>query len=1121
MKTLLLKIGLLLLLISLRVISYSQPINTTAGTITSCPGEILIPVDVTNFNGVGAISLVLNFNTSYLTYLGYQNLNSALSSGLLIINSTGNKVIISWANSTAANIGSGTLMQLRFTAAPGTASLNWDLLTPGNCEYSSTNGTVLAATFVNGTATINQPPVINTQPVNVTALVGQNTGFGLSAIGTGVAYLWQLSTNGGSTWGDLSNSSVYSGVTTANLGITNALLTYNGYKYRCRLTGTCTPVVFSDIVTLSVINPVTTTLPTISNCPGSIIMPVSVTNFTSVASFSLTFSYNPSCLTYTGFQTLNAGLSGGTFVANASGGNIFLTWYSTTAATIGNATLVELLFTATTGTSNLNWNLSLPGSCEYTALNGTPITSVFVNGLQTIYGLPAVVNQPAKSTIAKGQNTSFTITASGSGLAYLWQVSTNGGSTYTDLTNTGVYSNVTTQTMSITSAPLSLSGYYYRCRITGTCSPIVYSNGAQLIVLPNIITSAGTVTACPGTIAVPVTVTDFIDVASFSLVLKYNPAILTYTGYQSLNTALNGGSFTANASGGSIYLVWSRTSAATIAGGGTLISLQFTGVPGSSSLIWDTQTPGNCEYSDLSGQVIFSTWINGNTTVNTPPTVTTQPVNQTIYSGGSTSFSVQASGTGLGYTWQVSTNGGSSFTALTNSSPYSGVSTATLAISPAALSMNNYHYRCVVNGTCTPTVNSDQAILNVTAAAITTTAGNVSNSCSGNISVPVNVTNCNNIGAISLSLNYNPALLTYDGYQSANSALSVGTLVVNSTGSKVMLTWASSVAANVGNGVLIQFKFRGNASASTSVSWDTQTPGYCEYSNLTGGVITSFYVNGTITIASNALVANAGNDVVLSPGNNTQLNGTVTGGVAPFVYLWSPSAGLSNTGIVNPVASPAATTTYTFTVTGSNSCVASDQVTVYVMKMLNLHVLLEGLYNSSGTMRQAYDASGPHFGGGIADQITVELHNSANYSVIAYTSALSNLSTSGNSTINIPLEYNASYYITVRNRNHIVTTTAVPVSFSGSSITYNFDVPAKAYGNNLKMTTDGQYVVFGGDVNQDRLIDAGDMIPVDNLSASFGTGYVAADVNGDGIVNDTDMNLLFSNSNNFVGAITP
>jgi hypothetical protein len=387
--------------------------------------------------------------------------------------------------------------------------------------------------------------------------------------------------------------------------------------------------------------------------------------------------------------------------------------------------------------------------------------------------------------------------------------------------------------------------------------------------------------------------------------------------------------------------------------------------------------------------------------------------------------------------------------------------------------------------------------------------------------VPVNVTNCNNIGAISLALNYNPALLTFDGYQSPNSALSVGTLVVNSTGSKVILTWASSVAANIGNGVLIQFKFRGNASVNTSVSWDTQTPGYCEYSNLTGSVITSFFVNGSITIASNALVVNAGNDVVISPGNNTQLNGTVTGGSAPFVYLWSPSTGLSNPAIVNPVANPAATTNYTFTVTGSNSCVANDQVKVFVMKMLNLHVLLEGLYNSSGTMRQAYDASGPHFGAGIADQITIELHNSANYSVIAYTSALTNLSTSGNSTINIPVEYSASYYITVRNRNHIVTTSATPVSFSGSSITYNFDVPAKAYGNNLKITADGQYVIFGGDVNQDRLIDAGDMIPVDNLSATFGTGYVAADVNGDGSVNETDMNLLFSNSNNFVGAITP
>jgi len=1121
MKTLLLKIILLLIVINWSGFIQAQPIVTTAGSVTSCPGEIQVPLNVTNCNGIGAISLVLEFNSTILSYLGYQNLNPALSGGLLIVNSVGNKVIISWANSTAANIGNGTLMQLRFTATPGSGNLAWDTQTPGNCEYSNASGTILAATFVNGTTTINQPPVINTQPTDNTVLVGANTGFGLSATGTGISYLWQLSTNGGSTWTDLTNTAPYSGVTTTNLGITNVLLTYNGYKYRCRLTGTCTPVVYSDVVTLTVINPVTTTLPTSSNCPGSVSVPVTVTNFTSVASFSLTFSYNTSTLTYTGFQNLNATLAGGVFVSNAIAGKVYLTWYSTTATTIGNGTIVEILFSAVTGSSALTWDLTLPGNCEYTTLNGSQITSVFVNGNQTIYGLPGIVSQPVKSTIAKGQNTSFSITASGSGLSYLWQVSTNGGSSYTDLANGGVYSNVTNATMNITNAPLSISGYLYRCRVTGTCTPVVFSDGALLTVLPNILTVCQTVTSCPGAMTIPVNVTDFIGVGAFSMVISYNSAILTYTGYQNLNASLSGGIISANAAGGKVFITWYRTTAATIASGGILIELNFNGVPGSSPLSWDNQVPGNCEYSDINGLIIFSTWTAGNATVNQPPVINTQPVDKSIYSGGSTTFTVAASGTGLGYAWQVSTNGGSTFTNLTNTSPYSGVGTPTLTINPAALGLNGYRYRCNVTGTCTPSVYSGQAVLTVTAPAITTTAGSLSNSCTGSLVIPVTVTNCNNVGAISLVLSYDPTKLTYDGYQAVNAALSTGLLVINTTGSKVFMSWASTTAANIGNGSLLQFRFRGNAGISTNLTWDTQSPGYCEFSDMSGVPITSFFVSGTVSTAGNAIVANAGNDVSIYLGNSTQLTATVSGGVAPYTYAWSPATGLSNPAIANPVANPAVTTTYTVTITGNNACSANDQVKVTVNKPLNIQVLLEGLYSGSGTMIEAWDETGPHFGSGIADQVRIELHDASNYANIIYTTVPVNLTTSGSLVAGIPVELSGSYYVTIQHRNSLETTSALPISFTGSSISYQFDIPSKAYGDNLLLTPDGYYVIYGGDANKDDIVDSGDMIPVDNLSSAFTMGYLPEDVNGDGLVDSGDMILVDNNASLFIGSILP
>jgi hypothetical protein len=81
MKTLILhRIPLLLLIIWAGFIN-AQTISTTAGSVTSCPGEIVVPITVANCNGIGAISLLLNFDNTKLTYSGYQNLNPELNGG--------------------------------------------------------------------------------------------------------------------------------------------------------------------------------------------------------------------------------------------------------------------------------------------------------------------------------------------------------------------------------------------------------------------------------------------------------------------------------------------------------------------------------------------------------------------------------------------------------------------------------------------------------------------------------------------------------------------------------------------------------------------------------------------------------------------------------------------------------------------------------------------------------------------------------------------------------------------------------------------------------------------------------------------------------------------------------
>ena len=65
------------------------------------------------------------------------------------------------------------------------------------------------------------------------------------------------------------------------------------------------------------------------------------------------------------------------------------------------------------------------------------------------------------------------------------------------------------------------------------------------------------------------------------------------------------------------------------------------------------------------------------------------------------------------------------------------------------------------------------------------------------------------------------------------------------------------------------------------------------------------------------------------------------------------------------------------------------------------------------------------------------------------------------------------------------------------------------------------YAIWGGDVNQDGIVDTGDMNPVENASTAVVTGYVVEDVNGDGIVDTGDMNIVENNSMAVIQVITP
>lgn len=84
----------------------------------------------------------------------------------------------------------------------------------------------------------------------------------------------------------------------------------------------------------------------------------------------------------------------------------------------------------------------------------------------------------------------------------------------------------------------------------------------------------------------------------------------------------------------------------------------------------------------------------------------------------------------------------------------------------------------------------------------------------------------------------------------------------------------------------------------------------------------------TITVTVNEAQLVVSNDVSICQGTSTQLE--ASGGVN---YTWSPSQGLDNPSIADPMADPNETTTYNVTIVDANNCTAEAEMTVTVFEM--------------------------------------------------------------------------------------------------------------------------------------------------------------------------------------------
>ncbi len=219
-----------------------------------------------------------------------------------------------------------------------------------------------------------------------------------------------------------------------------------------------------------------------------------------------------------------------------------------------------------------------------------------------------------------------------------------------------------------------MNDYLYRVIVSGTCTPPVTSSQARLTVqnLPEVTLNPTNETVCEGT-----NVNFEINTGTTT-----NPTIRWQVFTGTWNDLNNNGTY----SGVS-------TPTLTVTSNSSLNGLQY-----------------RARVSGVCTPQVFSTA--ATLTVNEQPEIIDQPQDSIVCTGTGASFSVNAGSTsGVNYQWQINT--GSGWNNVVNSGVYSGAATNELLISSTIPSMNNYLYRVVVSGTCTPSVTSSQARLTV------------------------------------------------------------------------------------------------------------------------------------------------------------------------------------------------------------------------------------------------------------------------------------------------------------------------------------------------------------------------------------------------------------------------
>ncbi len=606
----------------------------------------------------------------------------------------------------------------------GMAGYKYQVIISGTCAPILTSNIVTLA--------VSNNAVITTQPANKTYCEGSNAIFFINASGTGITYQWQQNISG--TWTNLVDNAVYSGTLTPTLTITGVVLaTMNGNIYRCVLNTTCPGVLNSNQAILTVVAAPSNTIASNQTvCSG-----IAVSTLTGPAASSYTWqsstvssttgfvnvsngqNYSPGTISTTTYYQRIAGngtctntsnvvtvtlnstpiaitsqpagqniCAGGnaTFTATATGpGTLTYQWYENGTPITdggiysGSSTNTLTLTGATAGMNNYTYYVAVYASgCSAVAKNSNTVTLTTSNS-------PTVVTNAPSFVTCQGSSVALTMTASGVGLTYQWQILS--GATWNNLSNFGSYSNVNGNSLKINPTTVAMDGSQYRVIVSGTCSPFTATSATTTM---NVIS----------------------PVANNSIANSQNLCAGTPAPFTGSTPTGGNGAYTYQwyLNSGSGWFAISGANGINYSSGPLSVTTQY----------YRAVSSGGC--AAVNSPTITVTIL--------PPTSTTDPSNTTVCAGTNATFTVVGTGSGLSYQWQVNT--GSGWSNVINGASYTGVTTATLTVVNPPYGFNNYQYRCVVGGGCIPlSVTSNPATLTVNpTAVITGQPGNV-NTCAG------------------------------------------------------------------------------------------------------------------------------------------------------------------------------------------------------------------------------------------------------------------------------------------------------------------------------------------------------------------------------------------------------